>query len=384
MNYLQYIDLVNPGSPLNSGTRFLVSGVDPVVRSTVGRHIVDSCRREGKTLFVVDNTQNTAPISDLGSYRVVNLLADGISLCSDLLEVNSPNAYRQLLAASRITAMLTALGFDSLKTLKVLNYVSFVGETEKRLGSTVPLTAERLFHYSSVSLVEDKLLSLCGEEEDREYLRTRYSEVSAAAADFEQFLQLLAPLVDGCNPPAQDMAVVIPLGVFSGNKPLQDMMLQLLLTYTRQHNGTAAVLVLDEGKEKQEFLMKLMTGLPNDTPLHLLSNDAFFSLGEEHLGALMNTFPVRIYSRHESPDSCEVISKACREIKVIYCTYATTVDKRLRANSGLDLLFGWNRTETKTSNAPVDENFFKKDYIRSLSSGTGIIDCAGYQTLYPF
>ena len=115
----------------------------------------------------------------------------------------------------------------------------------------------------------------------------------------------------------------------------------------------------------------------------MISNDAF-SLGEVDLGVLMNTFPVRIYTRHEDMASCGKIEKQCGQIDVVKRSSTVTVDKRIAANSAWDLLLGTNRTETEIRNAPVKEYRFRKETIQSLSGRTGIIDCGGNQVLFSF
>ena len=122
--------------------------------------------------------------------------------------------------------------------------------------------------------------------------------------------------------------------------------------------------------------------MPPETDVHLFSTDVF-SLPEEDLSVLMNTFPTRIYSRHESMSSCAKIESCCGQIEVVKRSYTTTMDKRLRG-SAFDMLLGTNRTEAEIRNAPVQEARYRKEIINAMSRGTAIIDCGGMQTLFQF
>ena len=98
----------------------------------------------------------------------------------------------------------------------------------------------------------------------------------------------------------------------------------------------------------------------------------------------MNTFPVRIYTRHDNMASCGKIESHCGQIDVVKRSSTVTIDKRLKANSAWDLLLGTNRTETSIANAPTKEYRFRKEIINSLYDGTGIIDYAGNKVLFSF
>lgn len=382
VNYLQYISSVHQtDQTAYPNMRFLVSGVDAGVRETVGRNIVTSCCSRGKAMFIADNTQSMTDFpGGFGGYRVVNILNGEVGLCSDLLEVNS------IKGISRLRSLLSSLGFDGSKAMQVVTYLSFVKETERRLGNTAPLTADVLEEYGSTTLVQWKLSRLVerGElsRENKEYLLCRYAEVSGTAADFEMFLALFAPFLDGAFP-TPDMAVHLPLGVFASDKPMQELMCKLMLSYIKRNRDDSAVLILDDSKGERSCLMDMLRNLPITTEAHMISNDAF-SLGEVDLGVLMNTFPVRIYTRHEDMASCGRIEKQCGQIDAVKRSSTVTVDKRIGANSAWDILLGTNRTETEIRNAPVKEYRFRKETIQSLSERTGIIDCGGNQVLFSF
>ncbi len=381
MNYLQYINSINQSNQIPSDIRFLVSGADSHVRQVLGQHIVSSAYNRGKILFIVDNTQGNSEITNIGTYRVMNILNGEINLCGGLLEVSS------LKGISNLRSLLTDLGFDSIKAMKVVSYLSFVRETERRLGNSGTLTIETLEEYGGSTLVKWKLQQLLERgkltNENFEYLLSRYTEISDAACDFEMFLVLLAPFLSGNCHPAADMAIHLPIGEFEADKPMQDIMCKLMVSFAKKHTASCAILILDAGKGDRRCVIDVLKTVPVGVDVHLLSSDAF-SLNDADLDVLMNTFPVRIYSRHEVISSCSKIESCCGHIDVIKRSYTTTVDKRLRANSVFDMLLGTNRTETEIRNAPVREARYRKETINSLCSGAAIIDCGGIQTLFQF
>lgn len=124
VNYLQYIGSVQQGGTTFPNVRFLVSGIDSKVRQIVGQNIVASAYERGKILFIVDNTQsNDAIETDFGRYQVINALNGEVSLCNDLLKANS------LKSISRLRSLLSDLGFDGTRAMKIVAYLNFVKET---------------------------------------------------------------------------------------------------------------------------------------------------------------------------------------------------------------------------------------------------------------
>lgn len=382
VNYLQYINSVQQSAAAVSNVRFLVSGIDARVRQIVGQNIIASAYNRGKTLFVVDNTQsNNAAPAGFGSYRVVNVLNGEVSLCNDLLNVDS------LQGISRLRALLADLGFDGTRAMKVVTYLKFVKETQRRLGDATRLTIGILEQYGSTMLVEWKLKQLveagCLSEINYQYLNGRYSEVSSAAADFESFLILLGPFLGDAHP-ASDMAVYLPFGEFTSDKPMQEMLSKLLISYIKQSNYNSAILILDDGNgDDRKFIIDILKNIPVNTEIHMLSNDAF-TFGEADRSVLMNSFPVRIYTRHDNMTSCGKIESLCGQIDVVKHSSTVTIDKRFRANSAWDMLLGTNRTETSIANAPTKEYRFGKEIINTMFDGTGIIDYAGNKVMFPF
>ena len=382
VNYLQYIRSVQPGGWSGSPElRFLVSGADPQVRRVIGEAILSDCRTRSKTLYLVDYTQGAVGAGGrLGDLPIRDALDSPVRLCSDLLEVDT------VPQISRLRSLLASLGFDGTRSMKVVTYLSFVRETERRLGNRGTLTTQVLEEYSSVKAVTWKLERLASvrgiSEETHEYLLGKYAEISGAAADFEPFLLLLAPFLEG-EAPSPGEVIRLSVGRFSADPPMQALMCALLLSCLRQSPESSTVLILDNGRGDRCALLDLLQSLPTAVQVHLLSQDVF-SLKDGAQNLLMNTFSVRIYTRHEDMSSCGRIEDLCGQIDVVKRASTVTVDRRLRANSPWDLLFGTNRTETESQNAPTKEARFRKEWIHTLPPSTGILDCGGIPVLFPF
>ena len=382
VNYLQYIGSVQQGGAPFPNVRFLVSGVDATVRQIVGQNIVTAAYDRGMTLFIVDNTQGSSAVkAGVGCYRVVNALNGEVSLCNDLLNVNS------LQCISRLRSLLADLGFDGVNSMKIVTYLNFVKETQRRLGDSTALTVDILEQYGSIRLVEWKLKQLVESgnlsEENYRYLMGRYSEVSSAAADFEAFLILLSPFL-GNTQPTPNMAVHLPVGEFASDKPMQEMLSKLIISYIKQNVRNATVLILDDGNdEDRKFIVDILKNIPVNSKVHMLSND-IFTLGEADRSVIMNTFPVRIYTRHENMTSCSRIEALCGQIDVVKHSSSVTIDKRWKSSSAWDILLGNNRTETATANVPTKEYRFRKEVVNTMHDGTGIIDYAGNKVLFSF
>ena len=354
-----FLDFVRQSYP-NASPCVLVSGADEYVRQLVGQQLVNALDPRHKTLYLLDNTQNGAVPPQLGAYPLRNAAAGEISLCADLFETAS------LTSISRLRALLSALGFDAMQTMRVVTYLDFVRETERRLGNAAPLTLETLEEYSGMALVQWKLRQLALSEENRAYLLARYSEVSGAAADFDMMCALLRPFTQGPRP-APGTGVYLPVGRFAADPAMQHTMTQLLLSSLAETAPQAALVILDDGMGDRPFLTRLLQGLPPGTEVHLLSQDVF-SLPEQTVSTLMNTFPVRVFSRHESMASCRRIEALCGEIDVVRPSSSVTTDRRWRANSAWDMLLGNNKTETSIRSAPVKESRFRKELAARLAA----------------
>ncbi len=379
VNFVQYIKSYHQNEAQIPDLNFLVSGLDVIVRQVVAQKLVSVAYDKGKTLFLVDNTKTYDLHTTFSQYPIVNILRDGIGLCEELLQVSS------LSEISRLRTLLADLGFDGGQAMKVVAYLKFIQETERRLGNSGPLTVEILEQYGGAMLVERKLKRLVEDsnltQDNFRYLMDRYSEISGAAADFETFLVLITPFIGNKNPDPKT-AVHIPVAEFVGDEAMQKMLCTLLISYIKQHPYDSTILILDDGNANR-FLIDFLKSIPSGAEVHMFSNDAF-NLGEADRTSLMNAFPVRIFTRHGNMTSCGILEIVCGQYDAVKHASSVSVDKRWRSNSAWDILLGNNRTETSIANAPIKEARFRKEFINSLPEGTGIIDYAGNRVLLSF
>lgn len=374
MNYLQYIAAQQSFENLH----YLVSGTDIAVHEIISHHIIETAYCRKKILFIIDNTQNSCFVS-AGNYSVVDVFSDSVNLCKDLFEVSS------LKNISRLRMLLSELGFDSVKSMKVIQYLIFVKETEHRLGNDAPLSIDKLDEYSGTMLVKWKLKELVNRgqlnTENYEYLIGRYAEISAAAADFEHFLILIAPFIGTCFP-KEGMAVHLPLAAFRQDSVMQELMINFFISYVRQNPNSTVTLILDDGNSDSHHLIHILKNLPQ-TEIHMFTKDAF-AFDDTSLSILLNQFPLKIYTRHDNMSSCSKIETFCGQIDVVKKSFTTTIDKRFKSNSAWDMLLGTNRTETEIYNASSKEYRFRKEMINSLGNKMGIIDYMGNKILFLF
>lgn len=378
-NYLHLIRKYQNTGVGDRNCRFLVSGTDTQVRNTVLHDVLADAHQQNLQIVIVDNTHSGIDISKTSKADVVSVTSGAISLCSGLFDIDSLEDF------SSLSEILSVLGFDPEKILKLRTYLYFVKNTESRLGNHNPITVETLEEYGAVMLVEYKLQELAstGKISDQEvvYLLSRYSEVSSAAADLDHALALIAPFL-GEKAPQRDQIVIAPLGVYSGNEVLCRLICRMLVLYIRK-NLDAAVVILDDGDDGRGAVIDLLRLLPTAVPVHLFSKNVF-NLPESDLSAVMNRFPVRIYSRHEEMSSCGKVSECCGEVEVVKSTRSVARDRRLRANSPIDILFNLSKTETESTTAPIREPKFRKEEIQAMPPGSGILDYAGNKSMVWF
>ena len=381
MNYLQYIGAVNQSNNQLAQISFLVSGADVTVSDMIEQNIIDTAYNRHKTLFIIDNTSNCRGKTINSSYRMVNMLDGGLGVGDNLFDVDS------LRNISYLRSLLSDFGFDGTRAMKVVSYIKFVKATEERLGNCGPVSVGVLEEYGSPILVEMKLNQLVEagtiSEFNYRYLLGRYSELSSAAADFEQFLEMISPFM-GRQCLVNDSAVYLPVGQFYSDQQLQNIMCKLLVSFIKERADQSCILILDDGNsEERSFLVNVLRSVSQLMEVHMISNDVF-NCNDADRNTIMQAFSVKIYTRHEDMSSCEKIEAACGQIDVVKRSSSVTVDRRFRANSAWDLLLGNDKTETHTLNAPTKEFRFRKEMINSLPLGSGIIDCGGNKALFSF
>lgn len=382
MDYLQYIKTAYRQPATNQC--FLVSGADRTVRDAVQNNVIRNA--ENKIIFVIDNdnSQGTDATISTGCGNCIDALSGDVNLlCEDLLEMSSVQNI------SRFRTMLCDLGFDPLKAIKVVQYLSFIKETEHRLGNDSILSLETLKEYAGVILVKQKLESLLKTDQitppSYEYLIGRYSEISSAAADFENVLLLIAPFW-GARLPSAGMTIKLKFADFRHDQLQQKLMAKFFISYMKQEQAVQdamVVLIFDDGNGDADFLVNIIKNIPEKTEVHMFSRDAF-AFDDTTLTVLFNRFPIRVYSRHDNMKSSAKIENLCGEIDVVKKAFSTSVDRRLRNNSAWDMLLGTNHTDTEIYNAPTRQYRFRKEQINSLCEGTGIVEYMGRKILFSF
>ena len=359
---------------------FLISGADPYVRNEIGQHITDTAYEKGRILFLLDHTQSRSDLTSFVSYHVANIMDGNICLGENIFDVSSPRSVQ------RLRSLLLDSDFTSADATKVVTFLKYIRETENRLGNNTPISVNTIEEYGGSTLVKWKLNQLVENgklsEKDCEFLLDRYTEVSAAAADFEMLIGLLTPFISGITPTG-NIAIYLPLGEFDADRTLQKAICNLFIRFVQTNLDRCTTLILDNGKGERSCLIDVLNRMPRRAEVHLLSTD-IFSLEDKYLSSVMNTFPIRIYSRHEMMNSCEKIESCCGYIDVFKSSSTITVDKRIQNNSAFDLLLGTNRTESNAYLPPVREPRYRKETINSLHQGAAVIDCGGTQTLFQF
>ena len=259
-----------------------------------------------------------------------------------------------------------------------------LGQGERR---TV-LSVDELGKYCSAMAVEERLQTLVErdviDEENRMTLLAKYAECVAAAADFEDTLYLLLPLIRG-DPlePEAGQAVVFQTGALGEDETMRGLV-ALLLRFGLEERRTpgVSVVVLDKGRGRRESLFNFLKELSPCVSAHLFTEDVFTLADHGNMAALLSRFSVRIYGRHLAMSSVEKVERACGEIDVVKNSYNVAYDRRWSANRPWDVLLGRSKTESYTRSAPVREPRYRKEMILNFPPGTGIVECMGNSMLF--
>lgn len=376
MNYLTTLDR---SLPTGVHRRLLFSGCDDTFRRRIFRNVVRTAVQNKKSLVIVDNGNLLEP-SDLEAdgYRVLNGLAGEYALYD-------PFRIDTLPGMIRFRNLLGSLGYSELQkqaAVQYLDFLSYVDGLDKPDGKK-QITLELFGAYSTTAQVEGRLQQLRdqGTISDRQqiHLLTKYAELSSHAADFEKMLFLLLTFIRGeqLQLDTEGLAVVYPLKELDEDAAFCGLLTRLLsggLSTCRRDR--VAVVILDRGSGKRDYLLDFMEQLP-DVELHLLSGDIFTVCTGTAFTSLKNKFTVSIYSRHMNMDSCAAVENSLGNIQVVKQSSAVQYDRRWRANSPWDILLGNNRTDITTTNAPIWEPRYPKEMIFALNQGSAILEVGG-------
>lgn len=389
MHYLMFIDRMKRRYEESAPVRFLVSGADHMIRHAVLRDIAADCYRKGHSLFVVDDLECTVPddyrILKSPGYRLVDGL-DGSFCLYDPFQIST------LKGISRFRQLLEIFGYDEKQKAKILSYFRFLLYLEnlENPSEKPVITIASLAHYNSVMAVEQKIQGLLDSgvisPSQQISLLAKYAECSSAAADFEDILLQLLPFIQGNKTLTETSAgdfVLFRTGELGQDETTRKLILLLLQAGILEADRiNFTVVILDRGYGNREGICRFIEGLPQNINIHIISDDIFNICESSRIALLLNRFTARIYSRHCAMSSCREIESICGDIDVIHRTYTETRDRRWRANSPLDILFGNNKTEIYGSTAPVREPRYRKEVIANFDAGTGIIDFMGQTSLF--
>ncbi|MDO5133295.1 MAG: hypothetical protein Q4D81_09970 [Eubacteriales bacterium] len=389
MHYLMFMERMLRQSYIEEPVRFLFSGTDRIVRRAVLQDIVKRCREKGEPLYIVDDTDSPSrddySVLESMGYRIKNGLSGKYCLF-DPFRINSMTGTR------RLRQLLEVFGYDEMRKAKLLAYFRFLQYLETLGGNTGSevLSAEMLSEYGTYMAVEEKIQGLldAGVINARQQISliSKYSEYSAAAADFEDILLLLLPFIRGEDiyaSAAPDSAFLIPLGKLGRDEAVRKAVLELLQAGMEERGSEeAAVLVFDRGYGNRKSVSDFLESLPENMDVHVLSEDIFTLCNDSGRAGVLNRFTARVYSRHVDMDSCGKVEKEFGVIDVVHKTYTESYDRRLRANSPFDILFGKNKTDIYGYAAPREEPRYRKEMIARLEPGSGIISFMGQSSSF--
>lgn len=378
MNYVSFINqMAKYSNDSNEQLNYLVSGTDPIVKKIILNDIFVNLYAEKKQVVVIDDAQGIINIRELRNIGFT--VKNGLQHTFFNLFENS------IKGRSRLRCLLDVLGYTEQQKQRVNSYLSFVRHVQS-LRDEKYITLDVLSEYSSNMLVEQKIQQLCDDgiitHDNQLHLLGKYSEVCCAAADFENTILSLTPFIDGeplfDNKPSSMR--YIRLQVF-GDDIAMKKALAYMIDYSIEDNmpDRTALVVLDKGRGDRSYLTDLISCLNYNVQIYLISED-IFTLGSE-LNALSNMFPVKIYSRHNSSDSAAMIENELGEIDIIKESHTVTYDRRWRAHSVWDMLWGNNKTEAYTANAPCREPKYRKEMILNMHE-CAIIDYKGNSTVF--
>ncbi|MGN0514455.1 MAG: hypothetical protein ACI4GD_09255 [Lachnospiraceae bacterium] len=381
MNYLEYIEhttqcLKRPIQVLMSGQSL---SYERFLRESIGR-----AYQNGENILVIDNTKEKKNISEMFNgvnYKVINGLAGkDVYNPFDISSIENMARFRELLATFQISEK---------EKQKMVSYLSFVRHLQMIEGKDGEITMEILAsEYYSYEAVAKKLNTFLEDakitDDELYFLLGKYSELSAAAADLENFFPLLIPFVNTYNLGIEkkergNYAIILQTGKMGRDQTLSQMLLQLFKFGMEEKNDISMVLYMDNGFGNREELHYLTTELSSQISLNVFSKD-IFTTPTQILTEILNRSDVKIYGRHNM-SSAMLLEKELGDIEVVKYAYNETYDRRWKANSPYDILFGRNKTESYQTLAPQKQPLYKKELLSMLMPHQVVIDVMGHKVM---
>lgn len=384
-SYLALIEQLTRFDPQIQPVNFLVSGSDLLIHERVFTDICDRAYSNGKNIVILDDNLNInlQIVSNIG-FRVLHGFSEGF-VVSDILDLHT------LKGLGRLRGLLGALGYSEHEKQRLIAYLNFIQYVEQLStgNQNIRWDIDILNSYSTVMLVEIKLQKLVSSGiingEQQRYLLSKYAEVCSAGADFENAFYLLRPFVNGSEKSfhkERRTAYLFSMKEFSRDQVMKQIAAQTVMDALEDSTfKNAELIITDEGAGKNRYLPELIENFSRNSLVHLLTGD-MFSMGDSHTARkIFNQFHVRVYGRHISMASCEAVSSALGQEQILKQSYSVTYDRRWRANSPWDILFGKNKAEVYGSN-PVWEAKYTKECINMFPTGEGIIEYMGNSSVF--
>lgn len=376
MNYLRVIDRYRKQSnAIPTSANFLISGCDNLVHGKLLNHLLGSAASAGKSVIILDNCNCLSPDA-LESYgfQVQDALSGACALAD-------PFQFSTLSGMVRLRSLLNTLSYTEQQKMSLIAYLNFLAHLEKLENPTVHIDIGTLGSYCTAALVEQKLQSLADSgsitQIEHLHLLTKYMEVSTAAAEFENFLYLLLPFIQGPQLvlDAPGAATVFSVKSLDQDTVFANMLIHLLRTALEDCcQDQVTLIILDRGYGDRSYLLPLLTG--TDMQVHLLSQDIYTICVDQELISLINRFPVRLYARHNALESCGYIERALGQMQVMQQSRGVQYDYRWKTNSAWDMLLGNNKTVSTTDSIAFEARY-PKEMIHCLAAGSAILELGG-------
>jgi len=380
MKYLRVIDQYRKqSSPPGTSVNFLVSGCDRLVHTSVLNNLLQSAAASGKSLVILDNCGCLSPVSLEGyGFRVYNALSGTCAL-------TDPFQFGSLMGMVRLRSLLDTLGYTEQQKMSLIAYLNFLLHLERLENADARIDIGTLGSCCTAALVEQKLQSLadrgCISQPEQLHLLAKYAEVSPAAAEFENFLYLLAPFIQGprLQLDAPGCATVFPVKGLDHDGVFSNLLVHLLRTALEECCPEQMMLIiLDRGYGSRSYLLPLLAAV--DAQIHLFSQDVYTLCSGLELLSLVNRFTARLYARHSSLESCGYIEKALGQVQVTRQSRGVQYDYRWKSNSAWDMLLGNNKTVSTTDSIAFEPRY-PKEMLHCLASGSAVLELAGQSSI---
>lgn len=386
MDYMAFLNQIRSGKFSNESVNILCSGEDRYISGQIFNTIV---MQEKKRIVIIDNSGTDENYMNIMQRNFGYIMHNGLSgeiVLYDILKLDN------IIGVSRLRKILDESGYSEPQKQKVLSYLLLVEYIETLEEKGHPkLSYEVLAEYSSNMSVEMKLQRLLSNgkisHEERLCILAKYSEVSSSAADFENFLMFVRPFAAGKYKMSEVLksdkhAVYIPLYVLGQDAVMKNIVVNMVSYGIEDMGGQCTVILLDNGVGDRNHIFDLLFSITeNNCNFHCISRD-IMTVEQQIKGFFENYMDVKIYSRHASMESCGEIEKILGDVEIVKHSYTRDYDCRWNAYSPWDILFGRNKTEHYTSNAPVKEPRYCKECINSFMPGTGIIKFRGNTSIF--